>query len=249
MKSAGIIPSRYASSRFPGKPLAKIGHKTMLQRVYEKARLSELDEVVIATDDQRIAEHAESIGAPVIMTSPDLANGTLRCHQTLALMDNDPDIVVNIQGDEPFIRPDQINALLNTFNDQSVNIATLAHHFESLEELEMNTTMKIVTDHNGNALYFSRSVIPYIRDEQKENWLRAYPYLKHIGIYAFRTAVFNKITSLPEAPPEIAESLEQLRWLYHGYNIRVVETQYHGMSVDTPEDLERANYFLNTLYE
>lgn len=249
MKSIGIIPARYHSTRFPGKPLALIGHKSMIRRVYEKARFSRLDEVVIATDDERIKEHAMEFGAQVVMTSPDIPNGTIRCYNALKMLNLETDVVVNVQGDEPFIDPAQINALLDAFEDKDVQIATLADYFISREDLESESHMKIVTDARGFALYFSRSVIPFCRDIERNEWLNHFDYLKHIGIYAFRKKVFEEVVHLPEASIERAESLEQLRWLYHGYSIKVIRTRYQGISIDTPEDLEKANELLNTLYE
>lgn len=249
MQSIGIIPARYHSSRFPGKPLAMIGNKSMIQRVYEKASLSDLDRVVITTDDERIAEHVTRFGAQVIVTSPDIENGTLRCSAAYKELDKSYDIIINIQGDEPFIEPRQLNLLLNAFKQDDVEIATLAEKFKTIEDLESDTNIKIVCNKHDEALYFSRSVIPYLRGVPQNNWLSKQSYLKHIGIYAFRAAVFSELVKLRPVEIELSESLEQLRWLFHGYRIKVLKTTYYGVSVDTPEDLKQANILLESLYE
>lgn len=249
MKSVGIIPARYASTRFPGKPLALIGNKSMIQRVYEKSVFSDLDDVYIATDDTRIKEEAEKFGAKVIMTSSKISNGTLRCAKAYEKIGKEFDIIINIQGDEPFIDPKQINILIKSFKDKGVQISTLIDQFENLSDLESPHNIKVVIDKNSFALYFSRSVIPYLRNIKKSEWLDNQTFYKHIGIYAFRSGVFKEIIKLRPVAIEQSESLEQLRWLFNGYKIKTNLTKYYGISVDTPEDLDKANMVLNTVYD
>lgn len=243
MKYIGIIPARYASTRFPGKPLALLGGKPVIQRVYEQVS-SLLDATYVATDDDRIYNAVQQFGGRAIMTSPTHKSGTDRIEEAMQKIGGDYDVVVNIQGDEPFVRQEQIEALCACFTDPTTQIATLGKPFDSMEAVENPNSPKIVVDNNGFALYFSRSVIPFVRNKEKKDWLEAYPYLKHLGLYAYRREVLSEITRLPQSSLEIAESLEQLRWLQNGYRIRVGITEQETVGIDTPEDLERAEEFL-----
>jgi 3-deoxy-manno-octulosonate cytidylyltransferase (CMP-KDO synthetase) len=241
MKAVGIIPSRYASTRFPGKPLVDIKGKTMIRRVYEQAKLSHaLSAVFVATDDQRILDEVESFGGNVIMTSPFHPSGTDRCFEALEKVGKDKyDVVVNIQGDEPFIHPEQINKVVKSFENKHVQISTLAHKLTDSKDLLNPSLVKIVRKENGEALYFSRSPIPFIREAKPEMWTELYPYLKHIGIYAYRSDILEQIVRLPASSLEKAESLEQLRWLENGYSVMVEITDKECFPVDTPEDLKQ----------
>jgi len=243
---AGIIPARYASTRFPGKPLASIGGKPMIQRVYEQASLS-LDDVFVATDDQRIFDAVVNFGGRAVMTSSGHQSGTDRCAETVGKIAlagaTKPDIVVNIQGDEPFIRPGQIDLLVSCFKDDSVAIATLVRKVRPGENISNPNQPKVVIDLSGNAIYFSRSVIPFIRDADPEEWARLHTYYKHIGLYAYRTETLASITSLSRSSLESAESLEQNRWIENGYRIRTAVTEWESVCIDTPEDLENAKRF------
>lgn len=245
MKFVGIIPARYASTRFPGKPLAQLGGKTVIQRVYEQVE-SCFDELYVATDDERIKECVEGFGGNVVMTSEECKNGTERCLDAYRRLALDCDVIVNIQGDEPFIRQKQVKALMACFDNADTDIATLVKPFEKadgLERLECPNSPKVVFNEDGFALYFSRSVIPYLRGVDKCDWLDKHVFYKHLGIYAYRANVLEKITTLPQSPMEKAESLEQLRWLENGYRIKVGITDIETIGIDTPEDLERAKEF------
>lgn len=248
MKFLAIIPARYASTRFPGKPLAVLGGKPVIRRVYEQVA-DAMDDAVVATDDERIFEAVRAFGGRVEMTSPNHRSGTDRCREAFdricAREGASYDVVVNVQGDEPFITTRQIETLCHCFDDEQTQIATLGKPFESMEAVENPNSPKIVTDLKGFALYFSRSVIPYIRGFEQTDWLSHFPYLKHLGIYAYRTEVLREITQLPQSPLEKAESLEQLRWLQAGYRIKVGITNEETVGIDTPEDLVRAERFLN----
>ena len=244
----GIIPARYASTRFPGKPLADIGGKPMIQRVYEQARKA-LDNVVVATDDERIYDCVSTFGGKAVMTRTDHRCGTERCVEAIErLAVNDERLVViNIQGDEPFIQPEQIEALKKCFEDPETRIATLVKPFteaDSWADLENPNTPKVVFDNNYNALLFSRSVIPYLRGTDKSDWLKQHTYFRHIGMYAYRAEVLKAITKLPQTALEKAESLEQLRWLENGFNIKVAITHSASVGIDTPEDLKKAEAFI-----
>ncbi len=241
MKAAGIIPSRYASKRFPGKPLVDINGKTMIRRVYEQAKQSHsLSAVFVATDDERIVKEVESFGGNVLLTSPNHPSGTDRCFEALEKIGKDKyDVVVNIQGDEPFIHPEQINKVIKSFDNKAVQISTLAHKITDSRDLINPSLVKIVRKENGEALYFSRSPIPFIREAGSDDWTKHYTFLKHIGIYAYRSDVLAKIVKLPPSSLEKAESLEQLRWLENGYSIMVEITDKESFPVDTPEDLKR----------
>ena len=244
MTFTAIIPARYASTRFPGKPLAVLGGKTVIQRVYEQVS-SVLSEVYVATDDERIFACVESFGGKAVMTRNDHQSGTDRIQEAVEKTDTNADVIINVQGDEPFIQPSQIQTLMQLFDEPSTQIGTLGKLFESLEAVENPNSPKIVTDVRGFALYFSRSVIPYIRGKQQENWFGEYPFLKHLGVYAYRREVLAEVTKLPQSSLEKAESLEQLRWLQNGYRIRVGLTDVETGGIDTPEDLQRAEQFLN----
>lgn len=232
MKKLAIIPARYASSRFPGKPLIDLAGKTMIQRVLEGVTNSNhFDEVVVATDHQKIADHVESIGGKAILTKASHESGTDRCGEVI---ENYPDfdIVVNIQGDEPLVDAEQLRLLIAAFEDNSVEIATLGSPKITIADINDSNRIKIVLNHKSDALYFSRSPIPYERNKEE------YPFLKHIGLYGFRAKTLNKLVQLEPTLLEKTESLEQLRWMYYGYNIRVVETDIETPNIDTPEDVE-----------
>jgi 3-deoxy-manno-octulosonate cytidylyltransferase (CMP-KDO synthetase) len=238
MKVLGVIPARYDSSRFPGKPLAKIDGKTMIRRVYEQClKSSILNKVVVATDDDSILSHIKSWNGNVVMTSRKHKSGTERCFEALALQDNGYDIVVNIQGDEPFIDPTQINHLLKAFSKKETQIASLAKKIHHKEEVFDRNTVKVVMDHQNKALYFSRASIPFSRDENFD--VSDQDYFKHIGIYAYKSEILKEICQLPLASLEAIESLEQLRWLTAGYNIFLQLTDKESISIDTPEDLSK----------
>lgn len=250
MKFTAVIPARYASTRFPGKPLAMLGGKTVIQRVYEQAA-SVLSEVYVATDDERILSAVEAFGGRAVMTRTDHKSGTDRIEEAVEKIEKQGmdkegqgDVIINIQGDEPFVQPSQIKTLMALFDDPETQIGTLGKRFESMEAVQNPNSPKIVTDHRGFALYFSRSVIPFIRGIEVEDWLSHYPFLKHLGVYAYRREVLAEVTKLPQGVLEKAESLEQLRWLENGYRIRVGMTEVETVGIDTPADLERAEQFL-----
>lgn len=246
MRFLGIIPARYASTRFPAKPLAMLGGKTVIQRVYEQVA-GVLDDAYVATDDARIEAAVKAFGGKVVMTSVHHQSGTDRCYEACAKIGGDFDVVVNIQGDEPFIQPSQLNAVRACFEDVTTQIATLVKPFtadEPFAALENVNSPKVVVNANWNALYFSRSIIPYQRNAEKQDWLKGHTYYKHIGLYAYRTEVLKEITALPQSSLELAESLEQLRWLENGYKIKVGISEVETIGIDTPQDLERAEEFL-----
>ena len=251
MNFLGIIPARYASSRFPGKPLAILKGKSVIQRVYEQAS-SSLEETYVATDDERIAQAVRSFGGKVVMTSPLHKSGTDRCNEAyneIARLQGDFDVIINIQGDEPFIQPLQLETIKKCFDDSTTQIATLVKPFsvsDSFSALENINSPKVVVDRHMNALYFSRSIIPYLRNKEKEEWLKNQVYYKHIGLYAYRAEVLKEITSLPQSTLELAESLEQLRWLENGYKIKVGITHMETIGIDTPDDHLRAERFLDS---
>ena len=244
MNFIAIIPARYASTRFPGKPLAILGGKTVIERVYEQVQ-QVLEAVYVATDDERIYDAEKAFGGQAVMTSANHKSGTDRIAEAVKIIGGDYDVVVNVQGDEPFIQPEQIETLCHCFDDPSTQIATLGKRFTDMAGVENPNSPKIVVDNRGFAMYFSRSVIPYIRGAEQETWLEHYPYLKHLGIYAYRTKVLEEVTHLPQSSLEVAESLEQLRWLQNGYRIKVAETEFETVGIDTPEDLQKAEEFLN----
>lgn len=246
MKFIGIIPARYASTRFPAKPLAILGGKTVIQRVYEQV-VGVLDEAYVATDDARIEEAVKAFGGKVVMTSVDHKSGTDRCYEAFCKVGSGYDVIVNIQGDEPFIQRSQLEAIKACFEDDATQIATLVKPFtpeDGFDALENVNSPKVVVNRNMNALYFSRSIIPYQRNKEKIEWLSGHTYYKHIGLYAYRAAVLKEITALPQSSLELAESLEQLRWLENGYTIKVGITTVETIGIDTPQDLVRAEQFL-----
>jgi 3-deoxy-manno-octulosonate cytidylyltransferase (CMP-KDO synthetase) len=239
-KILGIIPARYASTRFPAKPLADIQGKSMIQRVYEQAKKSKsLSRVIVATDDERIFSHVKNFSGEVSMTRENHVSGTDRCHETLTQQNEAFDYVINIQGDEPFIQPEQIDLLASLLNGQT-EIATLVKKIEQTETLFNPNTVKAVIDGTGKALYFSRSPIPHMRNTHVADWLSKHSFYKHIGLYAYRADILDKITKLPVSSLEKAESLEQLRWLENGFNIQTAVTTIETIGIDTPEDLEKA---------
>lgn len=245
MKFIGIIPARYASTRFPGKPLALLGGKPVIQHVYEKVA-AVLEAAYVATDDERIYDVVKSFGGQVVMTRTDHKSGTDRIEEAIEKIGGEWDVVVNVQGDEPFVAKSQLDTICHCFDDPTTQIATLGKPFESMEALQNPNSPKIVVDNMGFAMYFSRSVIPYVRGKEKSSWLTHYPFLKHLGIYAYRKDVLRQVTQLPQSSLEIAESLEQLRWLQNGFKIKVGTTDVETVGIDTPQDLERAEEFLKT---
>lgn len=240
MKFVALIPARYASTRFPGKPLARIDGKYMIERVYERVKMC-LDGVWVATDDARIYEAVQSFGGQVVMTSTEHRSGTDRCLEAAHALSETFDVVINVQGDEPFVEPSQIESLKSCFTDNpDTQIATLVKPFtqaDGWEALSNPNSPKVVLDQQGRALYFSRSIIPFRRDLPKERWLASQTYYKHIGMYAYRMEVLERIASLPQSPLELSESLEQLRWLENGIQIQTAVTQVETLAVDTPDDL------------
>jgi len=240
MRSIGIIPARYASTRFPGKPLAEIDGKIMIQRVYEQAKkASALHHVVVATDDERIQKAVLDFGGEVVMTSSEHQSGTDRCLEALRQQEMDFEIVVNIQGDEPFISPDQINLILSCFHQENTEIATLVKLIEDEKELWNTNKPKVLMDEDDFAIYFSRQCIPYLRDVEKEKWLEEFNFYKHIGMYAYRAETLAELCALKPSRLERAEGLEQLRWIENGYKIKTAITDEEALSVDSPEDLEQ----------
>lgn len=249
MKFLGIIPARYASTRFPAKPLAMLGGKTVIQRVYEQVA-GVLDDAYVATDDERIEAAVKAFGGKVVMTSTLHKSGTDRCYEACTKVGGGFDVVVNIQGDEPFIQPSQLLSVKTCFDDPSTQIATLVKPFSGNDDfavLENVNSPKVVVNRNMNALYFSRSIIPYQRNAEKKDWLKNHTYYKHIGLYAYRTEVLKEITSLPQSSLELAESLEQLRWLENGYTIKVGISEVETIGIDTPQDLEEAEKYLKKI--
>lgn len=242
MKTLALIPARYASTRFPGKPLALIADKPMIQWVYERAS-QVFENTFVATDDRRIADAVTAFGGRYIMTSDQHRSGTDRCAEALDELENSSnqkfDVVVNIQGDEPFIQPQQLQKVESCFTDKSVEIATLVKKFGPKDDVFSPNSPKVIVNVKGDAIYFSRSVIPYIRGEEMANWPQKHVFFKHIGLYAYRADTLRKITKLPQSTLELAESLEQLRWIENGIRIRIVETDLETLAVDTPADLER----------
>lgn len=249
MKFLGIIPARYASTRFPAKPLALLGGKTVIERVYTQV-LGQVDDAYVATDDDRIRQAVEAFGGKVVMTSPLHKSGTDRCREAADIVGGDFDVVINIQGDEPFIQPSQLQAIKACFDEPGTQIATLVKPFSAADgwdALQNPNSPKVVVNQRMEALYFSRSVIPYCRGKQTDEWLSSHTYYKHIGLYAYTLPTLQAITRLPQSSLELAESLEQLRWLENGYTIRVGISQVETIGIDTPEDLQRAELFLQQL--
>jgi 3-deoxy-manno-octulosonate cytidylyltransferase (CMP-KDO synthetase) len=238
----GIIPARFASSRFPGKPLTDIKGKPMIRWVYEQASKA-LKYVYVATDDQRISETVKNFGGRVVMTSEAHLSGTDRCAEAVMLAEKECgiafDVVLNVQGDEPFIDPKQLELVMNCFDDSETQIATLVKVISTQEDMFNPNRPKVVLNNRREAVYFSRTPIPYVRAEKTANWVHAHQFYMHIGLYGFRKDVLLKITKLPQSSLELAESLEQLRWIENGYKIAARITEYEGFGIDTPEDLER----------
>jgi 3-deoxy-manno-octulosonate cytidylyltransferase (CMP-KDO synthetase) len=244
MKFIGVIPARFASTRFPGKPLVIIDGVSMIKRVYQRVeKAGILSYITVATDDQRIFNHVAEFGN-VVLTSPDHPSGTDRCNEAIRsigekLTLTHKDVVINIQGDEPFIEPAQIEELCRSFDNPDVNIATLKKRITGQKTLFDENVVKVITDADGRAIYFSRFPLPFLRGVSKEIWASKGNYFKHIGVYAYRLDALGKITSLKQTQLEKAESLEQLRWLENGFNIQVSETQFESFGIDTPEDIDR----------
>ncbi|MBR6247831.1 MAG: 3-deoxy-manno-octulosonate cytidylyltransferase [Muribaculaceae bacterium] len=242
----GIIPARYGSTRFPAKPLAKLGGMTVIERVYRQVS-QVLEHVVVATDDERIADEVTRFGGTAVMTSTAHRSGTDRCWEAYQKVGNGEDVVINIQGDEPFIQPEQLRALMGCFAVPETHIATLLKPFAPTRpyaDLENPNVVKVVTDDQGRALYFSRSVIPYMRGHERAEWPSLKQYFTHVGLYAYRSHVLEQVTKLPQSSLEIAESLEQLRWLENGLTIQTAVTTIDTIGIDTPDDLRRAEQFL-----
>ncbi|MDR1524775.1 MAG: 3-deoxy-manno-octulosonate cytidylyltransferase [Tannerella sp.] len=249
MKFLGIIPARYASTRFPGKPLADMDGKTMIQRVYEQVHPA-VDRLYVATDDGRIAEAVKKFGGNAVLTSGKHNSGTDRCYEAYCKAGDGFDVVINIQGDEPFIQPEQIELIKSCFSEPDTQIATLVKPFDRDGDFEQTlfnpNTPKVVLNNRGEAMYFSRSIIPYIRGEKHTEWLKTHPFYKHIGLYAYRTDILKEITALPQSSLEKAESLEQLRWLQNGYRIKAGITNLDTIGIDTPGDMEKALAYLRS---
>jgi 3-deoxy-manno-octulosonate cytidylyltransferase (CMP-KDO synthetase) len=239
MKVTAIIPARYASTRFPGKPLALVGNVPMIERVYRAVTESAVAQTIVATDDERIVQCVQGFGGMVALTSPLHQSGTDRCGEVanqLALADED--IIINVQGDEPFIRKREINILTKLFDDKEINITTLVKSFDDISDITNPNKVKVVCSKSGKALYFSRFAIPYNRSEKPQT-----DYYKHIGIYGYRCKTLRQIIQLPPSPLEMCEKLEQLRWLENDFTIHTAICHYESIAIDTPEDLERANQF------
>lgn len=242
MKFIAIIPARYASSRFPGKPLADMAGKPMIQRVYEQVQKA-LDEVWVATDDSRIYDAVEAFGGKVVMTSVDHKSGTDRIYEAFGKVGAGYDVAINVQGDEPFIQPQQIKALMDCFDSREVQLATLVKPFKKEDGFDIlfnANSPKVVINKDNEAIYFSRSIIPYVRDVHYTEWLDKHTFYKHIGMYAYRSDILKEITRLPQSPLEKAESLEQLRWIENGYRIKIGYTDVETIGIDTPEDMKKA---------
>lgn len=249
MKFIGIIPARYASTRFPGKPLVDICGMSMIERVYRQVS-KELDEVYVATDDQRIYDAVVAFGGMVVMTSTEHRSGTDRCYEAYCNVGSDADVVINIQGDEPFIDPSQIAEIKACFGDESAQIATLVRPFDAsrgFEALFDPNVVKVVLANDDSAIYFSRAIVPYVRNYPWQQWLDNQQFFTHIGLYAYRADVLSKITKLPQSSLELAESLEQLRWVQNGYKIKVGRSTCPTIGIDTPADLEEARKFCEQL--
>lgn len=239
MKFLGIIPSRYQSTRFPGKPLVEIKGKSMIRRVYEQCKqCPELDEVIVATDDQRIYDHVIAFGGKAMMTSEEHLNGTSRCAEVAEAFP-DFEVVINIQGDEPFISPKQISDLIRCFDESDTEIASMYKQIKYAEEVFDPHVAKVVMNLKNDALFFSRSPIPYLRNVPEQDWIKKQDYFYHVGIYGYKSSVLFQLINLDPSPLELSESLEQLRWLEYGFKIKMAETDIDTIAIDTPEDLEK----------
>lgn len=241
MNILGIIPARYGSTRFEGKPLALINGKMMIQRVYEQSKKAAmLTDVVVATDDRRIFDAVTGFGGRAVMTSPDHKSGTDRCREVIGKIGADYEAVINIQGDEPYINPQQINQIAELISDSDTQIASLCKPIRDIDELLSHNAVKVVMDKNGKALYFSRYTIPFQRNESDTGkWMQLSTYYRHVGIYAYKTSVLKEISELPQSVLEKSESLEQLRWLENGYSVRMGVTEFESFSVDVPDDIRK----------
>ena len=240
MKILGIIPSRFASTRFPGKPLVDINGKTMIQRVYEQAKkCASLTDVIVATDDKRIFKHVNEFGGKVVMTKSEHPSGTDRCAEALEINGGTYDAVINIQGDEPFIQPEQLEQLIACFKNEKTEITTLVKKISSVDDLLNINLPKVIFNKDFKAIYFSRLPIPGQKNVDAEQWVNHHQYYRHIGLYGYRTKTLNEITKLPPSPLEEIESLEQLRWVEAGYTITVGVTDFDSIGIDTPEDLKK----------
>lgn len=238
MKIIGIIPARYDSSRFPGKPLVDIAGQSMIKRVYQQAKhASSLSEVIVATDDQRIYDHVKSFAGNVMMTNKDHQSGTDRCAEVAANLVGF-DVAINIQGDEPFIDPQQIDLLTSCFDKADTEIATLIRRVETEAELYNENKPKVVLNRKGEAIYFSRQAVPFLRGTKSSEWLSQRPYYNHIGIYGYRVDILQQLTALPLSDLETMEALEQLRWIDNGYKIQTAISSHSNDAIDTPEDLQ-----------
>lgn len=252
MKVLAVIPARFASTRFPGKPLAMLDGKPVIQWVWDSlSAIPELAGIVVATDDERIVEAVQHFGGRAMMTSAEHRSGTDRCGEVLRTLEASGehyDVVVNVQGDEPFTRKSQIQSLIACFENAGTEIATLKTSIRNTAELTSPNNVKVICTAKGRAVYFSRQPIPYLRGEEQEKWLERQPYYKHIGIYAFRSETLKEVVCLPQSALEVSESLEQLRWLENGYAIEVRETESANIGIDTPEDLAEAERHLKDLF-
>jgi 3-deoxy-manno-octulosonate cytidylyltransferase (CMP-KDO synthetase) len=236
----GVIPARYASTRYPGKPLIDIQGKSMIQRVYEQAtKTASLDKVIVATDDKRIYDHVKGFGGEAVMTKEDHPSGTDRCYEVVQQAGTDYHYIINIQGDEPFIDPSQIDTLASVLRDETTELATLIIPVNDNELLSDMGEVKVVLNTKMEALYFSRMVIPYIKGVEQKDWHNHHKYYRHVGMYAYRRDILEKITTLPVSSLEQAESLEQLRWLENGFKITCALTDFESHCIDTPEDVEK----------
>ena len=248
MRTLAIIPARYASTRFPGKPLAPLGGKFVIAWVWEcVASLPSLSKAVVATDDGRIAKAVTALGGKAMLTNSGHRSGTDRCGEVLERLEaagEQYDVVLNVQGDEPFVKQEQLESLIGCFADSDTQIATLMTTIHESEELLSPNNVKVVCDQKDRALYFSRQPIPYLRGLAQEEWLQKHRYYKHVGIYAFRAETLKELVRLPQSPLEVGENLEQLRWLENGYSIQMCHTQTANIGIDTPEDLETAEQYL-----
>lgn len=242
MNVLGIIPARYASTRFPGKPLTDINGKSMICRVYEQASAAGLAEVIVATDDDRIFAHVQAFGGKAVMTAEHHQSGTDRCFEAYKLNDKPYEYIINIQGDEPFIKPEQIDLVANCFQRPNTQLATLVKKITTEEELFNVNAPKVVLSTSGDALYFSRQPIPYCRNVPQDIWHKQHKYFKHIGIYGYRADILEQITQLPPSALELAESLEQLRWLENGFKITTALTEFETIGIDSPEDLLKVQH-------
>lgn len=242
MKKVGVIPARFGSSRLPGKPLLEIKGKPMVQLVYEQALKAELDDVVVATDDRRILDCVEGFGGKAVLTDRNHSSGSDRVMEAARKLGlENGDIIVNIQGDEPFIPPIMVKQVLNCFADARVELATLASQIEDEEQLFNPNQPKVLINKKGFAAYFSRSPLPYVRDVKEAAWLETQKFYKHIGLYAYRFQALKEICEYAPGSWEQSEKLEQLRWLENGLSIKVAITTFESMGIDTPKDLEQAN--------